>query len=150
VAVPEGTVFVEDLVDDVLGLLASSRSFGERICAYPDEDLALVAAHDGADVSLHHGDQGVLVSDLRDPARKLRVPDKSVTTDELAVGGGPVHESIGSAELEVTTRRLSGIELHRVLGGDLTEVGLCDVADVARVESVDVAGSTPVPGNLSV
>jgi hypothetical protein len=27
----------------------------------------------------------------------------------------------------------------------LTEVGLCDVADVVGVESVDVAGSAPVP-----
>jgi hypothetical protein len=97
-------------------------------------------------VKLHDGDQSVLVLDLGDPARELRVPDESVTTDELAVGRGPVDQTVGSAELEVATRRLSGIELHRVLGGDLTEVGLCDSADVASVESADIAGGAPVPG----
>jgi hypothetical protein len=97
-------------------------------------------------VKLHDGDQSVLVSDLGDPAGKLRVPDESVTTDELVVGRGPVDEVVGSAKLEVATRRLSGIELHRVLGGDLTKVGLCDIADVALVESAEIAGSAPVPG----
>jgi hypothetical protein len=131
VALPEGSVLVEDLVHDVLGLLASCGSFEECLCAYPDEDLALVAAHDGLDVILHHGNQSVLVVDLGDPGRQLRVPNERVTTDELAVALGPVDDSIGTSELEVATRRLSGIELHRVLGGDLAEVGLCDVAVVA-------------------
>ena len=115
------------------------------MCPYPDEDLALVAAHDGLDVVLHHGNQSVLVVDLGDPGRQLRVPHERVTTDELAVALGPVDDSIGTAELEVATRRLSGIELHRVLGGDLTEVGLCDVATVT-VETADVTGGAPVPG----
>lgn len=94
---------------------------------------------------MHHRDKSVLVSDLGYPGGKLRVPNKSVTADELAVARGPVDKGISTTELEVTTRRLSGIELHRILGGDLTEVGLCDVADVVGVESVDVAGSAPVP-----
>jgi hypothetical protein len=144
VALPEGSVFVEDLVHHVLGLLAFCRSFREPLCAYPDEDLALVAAHDGPDVSLHHGNQSVLVVDLGDPARQLRVPNECVTTDELAVALGPVDDGIGTGELEVATRRLSGIELHGILGGDLTEVGLCDVAAVA-VETTNVAGGAPVP-----
>jgi hypothetical protein len=144
VALPEGSVLVEDLVHDVLGLLASCGSFEECLCAYPDEDLALVAAHDGLDVILHHGNQSVLVVDLGDPGRQLRVPNERVTADELAVALGPVDDSVGTSELEVATRRLSGIELHRVLGGDLAEVGLCDVAVVAR-ETTDVAGSAPVP-----
>jgi hypothetical protein len=144
VALPEGSVLVEDLVHDVLGSLASCGSFEECLCAYPDEDLALVAAHDGLDVILHHGNQSVLVVDLGDPGRQLRVPNERVTADELAVALGPVDDSVGTSELEVATRRLSGIELHRVLGGDLAEVGLCDVAVVAR-ETTDVAGSAPVP-----
>ena len=144
-AVPEASVFVEDLVDDVLGLLASCESLRERPDPYPGENLALVAAHDGPDVVLHHGNQSVLVSDLGDPARQLRVPNERVATDELVVTGSPVDEGIGALEVELATRRLSGIELHRVLGGDLTEVSPCDAADVALVEGVDVTGSAPVP-----
>jgi hypothetical protein len=96
VALPEGSIFVEDLVHNVLGLLASCGSFREPLCTHPDEDRALVAAHDGADVSLHHGDQSVLVVDLGDPAGQLRVPDECVTTDELAVALGPVDDAIGT------------------------------------------------------
>jgi hypothetical protein len=96
-------------------------------------------------VKLHDGNQSVLVSDLGDPAGKLRVPDESVTTDEHVVARGPVDQRVGSAELEVATRRLSGIELHRVLGGDLAKVCLCNSADVAAVQNADVTGSAPVP-----
>jgi hypothetical protein len=74
------------------------------------------------------------------------VPDKSVTTDQLAVGLGEVDEVVGSAELEVATRRLSGIELHRVLGCDLAEVGLHYVGDVALAKSTLVHSSAPVSG----
>ena len=145
VALPESTILVEDLVGDVLrSLVWGSKETASRT-THPCVDLALVAAHDGLDVVLHHGNQSVLVVDLGDPGRQLRVPHERVTTDELAVALGPVDDSIGTAELEVTTRRLSGIELHRVLGGDLAEVGLCDVATVT-VETADVTSSAPVPG----
>jgi hypothetical protein len=117
---------------------------------HPSVDLALVATHDGLDVVLHDRDQGVLVVDLGNPARKLTVPDKSVATNELAVGLSPVDEVVSTAELEVATRRLGGVELHRVLGCDLTEVGLCNVVDVAVGESSLVSGGTPVPRNVSV
>lgn len=70
-----------------------------------------------------------------------------MATDELVVAGGPVDQSIGTLEVENTTLRLSGIELHRVLGGDLAKVGSCESADAALVESVDVTGSAPVPRN---
>jgi len=145
VAVSKGSVFVEDFVDDVLRLLASCKLFRQSLDPYPGEDLALVAAHDSPDVILHHRNQSVLVIDLGDPAGQLRVPYERVAADELVVARGPVDQSIGTLEVELATRRLSGIELHRVLGGNLTKVSLCDIADVALVESVDVAGSAPVP-----
>jgi hypothetical protein len=97
-------------------------------------------------VVLHDRDQGVLVVDRADPCRQLAVPDKSVTTDQLVVGLGEVDEVVSSAELEVATRRLSGIPLHRVLGCDLAEVGLHQVGDVALLESTLVHSSAPVPG----
>jgi len=117
---------------------------------YPSVDLALVAAHNGLDVVLHDGDQSVLVVDLGDPARKLAVPDKSVATNELAVRLSPVDEVVSTAELEVATRRLGGIELHGVFGCDLAEVGLCGVVDVAVGEGALVTSGAPVPGNSSV
>ena len=112
---------------------------------HPDEDLALVTAHDGLDVVLHDRNQGVLVVDLGDPAGELAVPDEGVAVNELAVGLSPVDEVVGTAELEVATRRLSSIELHRVLWGDLAEVSLGQVGDVAIVEGALVTASAPVP-----
>ena len=149
-ALPESTILVEDLVGDVL----QSSVWGSMITAFltthPCVDLALVAANDSLDVVLHDRDQGVLVVDVGDPGGDLAVPDKGVTTDELAVGLGPVDEPVSTAEVEVATGRLSGIELHGVLGGDLAEVGLGSVVDVALGKNALVAGSAPVPRCLSV
>lgn len=94
---------------------------------------------------LHDRDQGSLVVYLGDPGGDLAVPDKSVTTDELAVGLGPVDEPVGTSKVELATGRLSGIELHGVLGGDLAEVGLGSIVDVALAQNALVAGSAPVP-----
>lgn len=95
---------------------------------------------------LHDRNQGVLVVDLGDPAGQLGVPHQSVSTDELVVGLSPVDEVVSTTELEVATRRLSGIELQGVLWGDLAEVGLGQVGDVAIVESSLVTASAPVSG----
>lgn len=51
------------------------------------------------------------------------MPDKSVATDELVVAGGPVDKAVGVAELEIATRRLSGIPLHAVDGVRLMFTG---------------------------
>lgn len=98
---------------------------------------------------LHDRNQGVFVADLGDPAGQLAVPDEGVAADQLVVGGGPVDEVVGSVEVEVATGRLSGIELHRVLGSDLTEMGLGQVVDVAIGESSLVTSGTPVPEQIS-
>jgi hypothetical protein len=150
VALPESTVLVEDLVGDVLrsSVLVSMKTAFRT--THPCVDLALVAADDGLDVVLHDRDQGGLVVDGGDPAGDLAVPDKGVTTDELAVGLSPVDEPVSTSEVELATRRLGGIELHGVLGGDLAEVGLGSVVDVGVAENVLVAGSAPVPSLLSV
>lgn len=150
VALPESTVLVEDLVGDVLRssvLVSMETAF---VSTYPCVDLALVAADDGLDVVLHDRDQGGLVVDVGDPGGHLAVPDKGVTTDKLAVGLSPVDEPVSTAEVEVATRRLGGIELHGVLGGDLAEVGLSSVVDGALAKNALVAGSAPVPRCLSV
>lgn len=115
------------------------------LTTHPCVDLALVAANDSLDVVLHDRDQGGLVVDGGDPAGHLAVPDKSVTTDELAVGLGPVDEPVSTVEVELATRRLGGIELHGVLGGDLAEVGLGSIVDVALGKDALVTGSAPVP-----
>lgn len=148
VALPEGAVFVEDLVGNVLQLSVPDSINRGDYSTHPSVDLALVATHDSLDVVLHDRDQGVLVIDLGDPSRQLAVPDKSVATDKLAVGLSPVDEVVSTAELEVATRRLGSIELHRVLRCDLAKVVLGDVADVALVESSLVTSGTPVPRKM--
>ena len=94
---------------------------------------------------LHDRNKGVLVVDLGNPARKLAVPDEGVTTNELAVGLGPVDKVISTTELEVATGRLGGIELHGVLGCNLAKVGFGSIVDVAVGESSLVTSGTPVP-----
>lgn len=149
-ALPESTILVEDLVGDILHSSVRGSTKAVFYTTHPCVDLALVTADNGVDVVLHDSDQGVLVVDLGDPVGKLAVPDKGVTTDELAVGLGPVDEPVSTVEVEVATGRLSSIELHGVLGGDLAEVGLSDVVDVALGENSLVAGSAPVPRYMSV
>jgi hypothetical protein len=91
----EATVLLEHLVDDV-----------------PCVDLALPASHQAVDVVGHDSGQGGLVTDLGDPAGKLRVPHSGVSTHELAVLGGEVDGLVTSAEVEVAARALSGVPLH--------------------------------------
>ena len=62
------------------------------------------------------------VSNAADPVWKLRVPDRSVATDELVVSGSPVDKVVCSAQGEGTTRTLCRIPLHAVLRCDLSEV----------------------------
>jgi hypothetical protein len=141
----EATVLLEHLVDDVPGV-----------------NLALVAAHQCVDVVLHHRGQCGLVTNLRNPAGKLRVPDEGVSTDELLVGSGEAGYRIGVCEVELAARALSSIELPAwdvlvlhttendaffrlpVLCGDLSEVCLDDGSVLSSVESVGVSGGTEV------
>jgi hypothetical protein len=64
-------------------------------------------------VVLKHTGQGRLVADLADPARQLRVPEQSVTTDQLAVLGGPVNEVVSLSEVEAATAWLGSIPLEQ-------------------------------------
>ena len=123
----ESTVLVEGLVDNVPGV-----------------DLALEVGHDLGDVVLHHIGELGLVGDLLDPVGELRVPDKSVATDELAVLGGEVDEVVTTVEVEVAVGGLGGIPLHAVLRGDLTEVGLDNGRSLRVAECALVSGSTEV------
>jgi len=75
---------------------------------------------------------------------KLRVPDQSVTTDELAVLTCKVHQKVTASEIEVTVAALGGIPLHAVLGSNLTKVGLDDSSSLGVAESALVSGSTEV------
>jgi hypothetical protein len=120
------------------------------LSTHPCVDLALVATHNGLDVVLHDRDQGVLVIDLADPAGQLAVPDEGVATDQFAVGGGPVDKVVRVGKLEVATRGLGGIELHRVLGSDLAEVGLGHIVDGGVGNSSLVESGTPVSRRASV
>jgi hypothetical protein len=56
---------------------------------------------DGRDVVGHHRVERGLVTNGRHPGRELRVPDESVTTDELAVSLSEGDELVGVAEGEL-------------------------------------------------
>jgi hypothetical protein len=144
------------------------RVSSPQVCTYhlvddiPGVDLTLVAAHQRADVVLHDSGQGGLVPDGRNPAGQLRVPHGGVTAEELAVVLCELGGLVGSAEVERTTRGLSGIPLHatqqsalhtfcfeasrdsRVLGCDLTEVRLDDGTVLSTVEAAWVGAGTEV------
>lgn len=69
---------------------------------------------------------------------------KSVASDELAVGLRVVDQVVGPAEGEGTLRRLSGVPFHRVLGGELAEVGDNDSGIGSNVQGAGIAASPPV------
>jgi hypothetical protein len=141
----EAAVLLEHLVDDVPGV-----------------DLALVLGQELGDVVLHDAGQGGLVLDGRNPGGQLAVPDGGVTTDQLLVVGGELDSLVGGAQVELALAGLSSIPLHaalivsmnishcrladnlRVLGGDLTEVGLDDGGVLGLVEPAGVRAGTEV------
>jgi len=103
-AVAECAVFGKDLVEDI-----------------PLDDLALVMSDHGGNVVLENRGQGGTVSDSRDPAWQLGVPEEVVATDKLAVCLSKGDNFIGVAELEVAAAWLNSIPLHAVLRGDLAK-----------------------------
>lgn len=88
--VAEVTVLSEDLVDDI-----------------PLKDLALVAGDHGLDVVLDDRGEGRAIVDVLNPLRQLRVPEKSVATDKLAVLSGEVDDLVSVAEGEGVARSCS-------------------------------------------
>jgi hypothetical protein len=95
--VAEGTVFGEDLVDDV-----------------PGEALALEVAGGLGDVVLDHLGELGLVGNALDPGRELGVPDESVATEHLAVLRSESGGLVGGVESEHALLSLNGIPLHAV------------------------------------
>jgi hypothetical protein len=73
------------------------------------EDLAGITANDLGDVVLNNAGQGTRVADRRHPAGQLRVPDGSVSTDELVVLNSPVDKGVKTVEVEVALRGLDGV-----------------------------------------
>jgi hypothetical protein len=116
----------------------------KEIAAYPSEALALEVASDLGDVVLNHLSELSLVGDSLDPGRELRVPDKSVATEQLAVLGSESSGLVGSVKSELAAGGLKGIPLHAVLGGDLTEIGVDDLGSLGRAESARVGAGTEV------
>jgi hypothetical protein len=117
-------------------------------------------------VVLDDSRQSRFVADLRDPAGQLRVPNSSVSTEELVVILGELCGLVGGAESELAAGALSGIPLHAiidehqhqtskpwsgnipVLRSDLTKVCLDDGGVLATIESAGVCGSTEVLATL--
>jgi len=135
-------VFTDDLHEDVVA--ESTVLVKGLVNNVPGVDLALEVGHDLSDVVLHDVGEGGLVVDVLDPLGKLGVPDKSVTTDELAVLASEVDKVVATSEVELALSRLSGIPLHAVLGGNLAKVGLDDGSSLGITESTLVSSGTEV------
>jgi hypothetical protein len=88
----------------------------------PCVHLALVSSDQLVDMVCHDRRELGLVPDAADPGWKLRVPDRSVSTDKLVVGRSPVDQVVSTAEGELTLGSLCCIPLHAVLRGHLAEV----------------------------
>jgi len=106
-------------------------------------DLASVATTKLLNVVFNDRGEGGPIANVVDPTRELRVPDEGVTTDELAVAGGPVDKGIGTTKVELTTVGLGRIPLHGVLGRKLTEVAAENSSVGSNVERVRISASTP-------
>jgi len=106
-------------------------------------DLASVTTTKLLNVIFDDRGEGGPVIDAVDPTRELRMPDEGVTTDELAIAGGPVDEGIGATKVEVTTARFNRIPLHGVLGCKLAELGADNSSVGSNVERVRIGASTP-------
>lgn len=98
----------------------------------------------GLDVVLNGHLKLVLVLDVVNPLRKLRVPDKSVTSDLEAALGGKVDNLISTGEVEPARLGLGGIPLHAILGSDLTEIGPNDGVVLLALEQVGVGNGAVV------
>jgi len=138
----DSTIFVEHLVDNVpLQMVRIVVSTFQSITH--SIDLASVSTTKLLDVVFDDRGEGSFVADVVDPARELRVPDKGVTTNELAIAGSPVDKGIGTAKVELTAVGFNGIPLHRVLRRKLTELGAENGSVGSNVESVRIGAGTP-------
>lgn len=76
----------------------------------------------GLDVVLHHGSQGFIGPGTVDhPVAKLRIPDKIVAAQILAMVFGDVDSDLATSEIEDALLRLGGKEFHIVGRSDLAE-----------------------------
>jgi hypothetical protein len=76
----------------------------------------------GLDVVLHHGSQGLVgPGAVGHPVAELRVPDKIVTAQILAMVLGDVDGDLATCEIEDALFRLGSKEFHVVGRGDFAE-----------------------------
>lgn len=81
---------------------------------YPSIYLPLITTHDGLDMGDHDVLQSRPVVNGRDPAGQLGMPNRSVATDSLSVGGGPVDEVVGLAPVVGASRGLERLPFHAI------------------------------------
>lgn len=96
------------------------------------------------DVVLNHFSQLSLVSNAFNPAWELRVPDKSVASEQLSVLRSEIGGLVGSVEGELTTGSLKGIPFHAVLRSNLAKGRVDDVRSLGRAQSAGVGAGAVV------
>ena len=109
-------VLADDFVDHIPGLHAPGVAAGHR-----------------GDVILQLGDrlfarQRLAICSLKEPVRRLVVPDQGVTDHEHAVRLTEGDEGIGGRKVELAGPRLQHFRLHHVFGGQRIEVLKHEVA----------------------
>jgi hypothetical protein len=111
---------------------------------YPGINLALVPSDELVDVIDHDSLQLSLVPDTADPVGELRVPDRSVSTDQLLVGARPVDQEVCCPKAEGSLAGLGSVPFHAVLGCNLAKVVLEDLGIGSFLEKAFVRGNTDV------
>ena len=141
-------LLAEESVED--GVTECSVVLEDFVANVPVHNLTLVPGHDGGDVVLNDRGQGSSIGNVGNPTWQLRVPDQSVTSDLLTVGGCVVDQVVGSGHGEGVLTPLSSIPLHRVLWSQNTELSLNDSVNLADTEGALVNSSTKVPAALGL
>lgn len=107
-------------------------------------DAASIPTNNSGDMGPDNLSQLLRVCDRLDPARQLRMPDQSMTSDELAVVGSPVGQVISRAPVVRSLSALKRAPFHRVLAGHLAKVGLDDGGISITLQKSLVSGSAEV------
>lgn len=107
-------------------------------------NAALVSSHNRGDVGSDDLTQLLGIGDTLYPARELRVPDESVTSEELAIVSRPVGEEVSTAPVVGAPGGLEGSPLHGVLSSHLAEVGLDDGSIGVGLKKALVSGGAKV------
>lgn len=98
--------------------------FARHNSTHPLLDTASIPAYNRADMVADDLSKLLRIRDGLDPPGQLRVPDQSMSPDNLAVISGPVRKEVSGSPIVRSLRSLERAPFHGVLARDLAKIGL--------------------------